>query len=476
VVCLAAIWLSVTVTPLQSVSAAGQTVEVGAVQPRLDWSGQGELDLFGQRLPTRPSFEGPIRPRLRLADISIDSQVNQIVRSGGHDTLELTLSRQLAAGWTRYCVWETVIAAGFAAVFAVAVAGVRCASPRRMIVMVAGAVAAVTAVNAVGVYLLASGTPRVLQQVHTLDDLVGRVPPQPVSAAKGPTLSGVRAVVLGDSTAAGIGNRLVDNPTPLDRACGRSADSFAAELAAANNWNVLNLACQGATVNDGILGVQIRGTQPVPPQLAVAQRARDASVIIVSIGANDMNWAALTALCAAAPVCDDKASTAYYDKQLATFTKNYLDLLQQLSNLPNHPDVLVNEYYDPFGPRTDCLRKDGLTAAKTAVLDSRLADLNTVLERGAATFRFTTAKPDFSGHELCSQQPFVQNSADQAPLHPTAAGELAIALADEHGLAELERQKQTATPAPSPTASSPSAPSPAAFGSGTAGALPRASR
>lgn len=449
----ASISLAVLLTPTQSVSAAGQTVQVGAVQPGTSLSGPGELDLFGEAIATRPQFNGPIRPRLKLAHIDLGSQVDDAARSGGE--LVPVLSRRLASGWLRYCLWESLIAAGCAAVIVVAVAGILRTSRRTMVAMTAAAVAAVCGVNAVGIYLLASGTPRVLRQVGTLDDLVGRAPAQPVPAAKGPALTGVHLVVLGDSTAAGIGNRLVDHPTDADRACGRSSDSYAADLAAVNDWNVLNLACQGATVNDGLLGVQTRGENVIPPQLAVAQRATGASTVIVSVGANDLNWAALTALCAKAPVCDDKASTAYFTEQLAAFTQNYLDLLQQLAALPHHPEVLVNEYYEPFGPDTGCLKKDGITPAKAQVLGSRLADLNTVLENGADAFHFTSVRPRFDGHRLCSKQPFVQNSADKAPLHPTAAGELAIALADQQALTGL-RQPAPATssaPAALPTAS-----------------------
>jgi lysophospholipase L1-like esterase len=440
----ASIWLAVQLTPMQQVSAAGQTVQVGAAQPGSSMSGPGELDLFGEAIATRPHFDGPIRPRLKLTHISLGPEV------GDAGELVPDLSKRLGSGWLRYCLWESLIAAGCAAVIAVAVAGVRRATRRTMLTMVAAAVASVCAVNAVGIYLLASGTPRVLRQVRSLDDLVGRSPAQPVPAAKGPALRDVNAVVLGDSTAAGIGNRLVDHPTATDKACGRSADSFAADLAAANDWNVLNLACQGATVTDGVLGVQTRGDDVIPPQLAVAQRATSATTVIVSIGANDMNWAALAGLCAASPVCDDKASTAYFTERLAAFTQTYLDLLKQLAALPHHPAVLVNQYYEPFGSDTACLKKDGITPAKAQVLGSRLADLNDVLEQGAETFHFTSVSPSFDGHRLCSDQPFVQNSADKAPLHPTAAGELAIALADQQALTELQHSPQTDRSAPTP--------------------------
>ena len=120
------------VAPLQTVSAAGQTAQVGAAGPSLSLSGPGELDLFGQVVPTKPQFEGPIRPLLQLTHITIDRQVAQLLRSDSPRTLELNLSQQLAQGWTRYFEWETLIAAGFAVVALIAVAGVRRQSYRKM--------------------------------------------------------------------------------------------------------------------------------------------------------------------------------------------------------------------------------------------------------------------------------------------------------------------------------------------------------
>jgi hypothetical protein len=48
------------------------------------------------------------------------------------------------------------------------------------------------------------------------------------------------------------------------------------------------------------------------------------------------------------------------------------------------------------------------------------------------------ADPPFTGHELCTADPYVQGPSDPAPLHPTATGELAIALADQQVLPTLQ--------------------------------------
>jgi hypothetical protein len=297
----------------------------------------------------------------------------------------------------------------------------------------------VCAVNVGGVALTASSTPAVLRSVKTLDDLVGTDPLQAVPAPVVRPLPGVQAVVIGDSTAAADGNPIAPNASALDRACDRSTESYAADLAQVNNWNVLNLACSSATIQNGLLGPQVLPDgQVAPPQLTEAEQATHAKVIIVSVGADDVDWSVMTRLCVASAVCNDKVSTAYFNAQLSAFTRSYYQLLLDLANLPGNPAVLVNEYYSPFGQDIGCLARYGLTAAKETVLLARLGQLNTVLAQGAQTFGFGVTQPSFAGHQLCSAEPYVQGPGDPAPLHPTAIGELAIALADQQALPKVE--------------------------------------
>jgi hypothetical protein len=444
------IWLALQVAPLQTVSAAGQTAQVGAAAPTFSLSGPGELDLFGQVMPTKPQFEGPIRPLLQLTHITIDRQVAQLLRSDNPRELKLSLSQQLAQGWKRYFEWETLIAAGFAVVALIAVAGVRRQSHAAMAKTVVAGLVVVCAVNVGGVLLTASSTPQILRSVKTLDDLVGADPLQAPPPSVARPLTGVQAVVIGDSTAAAAGNPLPPHASALDRACGRSSESYAADLAVVNSWNVLNLACDGATIQNGLLGVQVLDNgQVAPSQLIEAEQATHAKVIIVSVGADDVEWSIMTRLCVASTVCNDKVSGAYFDELLGTFTRSYYQLLDDLAGLPGDPAVLINQYYSPFGTDIGCLTRYGITAAKEKVLMSRLGQLNTVLAQGAETFGFGVTDPPFTGHELCTADSYVQGPGDPAPLHPTAAGELAIALADEQALPKTEGL----VPAPSPSVS-----------------------
>jgi hypothetical protein len=262
----------------------------------------------------------------------------------------------------------------------------------------------------------------------------------------------VQAVVIGDSTAAAVGNPRPPSATPLDRACRRSSAAYAADLAMVNNWTVLNLACSGATVQNGLLGAQVLGSgQVIPPQLAEAARATHAKVIVVSVGADDVQWSIMTRLCVASTVCNDKVSAAFFAKLIGDFTRSYYELLGDLSALPGSPAVLVNQYYSPFGPDLSCLAKYGITTAKEKVLAARLNQLNTVLAQGAQTFGFGVTAPQFTGHELCTADPYVQGPDDPAPLHPTAEGELAIALADQQALPKVEGL--VSSPSPTPTLS-----------------------
>jgi lysophospholipase L1-like esterase len=430
VVAAIAIAVALQVTPMQTVNVAGQVITVGATAPSWSLSGPGEVDLFGQRLPTTLLFPGPVRPRLALSQITINSELTNFVRGASATGAERVLGSRLADGWIHYFAWETTIAGLGALVLLGAVAGWRRLPRRTTIVLLAVGLLVTVAINAGAIFITASRAPALLRQVSSLNELVGSAPPPQVHV-KGRPLPQVQAVVMGDSTAAGLGLPAVPRASPLGRVCGRSQDSYAQVLAAVNGWRVLNLACSNATIAHGLLGRQHRHGKSIPPQLATALRARNASVIIVNVGANDLGWAAMVRYCAVAQRCDDKATTAYFQQQLASFSKDYLELLSQLATLPGRPRVIVNQYYDPFGPEQNCLHNAGLTPAKLATLTSRLTTLNAVLSKGATEFGFLSPQPDFTGHQLCTSQPYVQWFGDPAPFHPTALGQLAIALTDQ---------------------------------------------
>jgi len=91
VVACGAIAVALQVTPMQTVTVAGQVIKVGATSPNLSWSGPGEVDLFGQSLPTNILFSGPVRPRLQLSQITINSELTTFVEGTHGDGVERIL-------------------------------------------------------------------------------------------------------------------------------------------------------------------------------------------------------------------------------------------------------------------------------------------------------------------------------------------------------------------------------------------------
>ncbi|MDA8269888.1 MAG: SGNH/GDSL hydrolase family protein [Actinomycetota bacterium] len=430
----ASIGVALLLTPPQQVSVVGQTVHVGASAPSFSLSGPGQLDIFGQELPTALHFPGPIRPRLVLTHITLGSQLASVFASHHPNISAGLVGSALASGWTRYFIWETVVAGACSILLVGALAGWWRISWRRTLLLIATGLVSVEAVNLGAVMVTAYSVPSRLGKVNSLEALVGKSVLATVGPAPGQPKPAVEAVVMGDSTAAGFGNPLVSSPTALDKACQRSSDSFAEDLAAVNGWKVLNLACTGATINSGILGPQPLGKVTAPPQLAEAQKATNASVVIVSVGADDMNWSAMVELCTVSKTCSNKAEMTFFQQQLSSFTTSYYDLTKQLAALPSHPEVIINLYYNPFDTSKDCLSSAGLDPSREKSLISMLDALNSVLSKGAQASSFVSVNPSFAGHALCDSQPYVQGIRSLAPFHPNAAGELAIALADEHAI------------------------------------------
>jgi lysophospholipase L1-like esterase len=433
----ASIAFALQVTPAQTVTALGQTVEVGAAAPSASASGPGEVVLFGQTLATEIDFVGPVRPRLVLRNISVNQQLASLFATGPRGGAD-RIGESLASGWIRYFVWEIAFVSFAAIVLLGAIAGWRRSTGRQTVIAIVGGLVFVQAVNLSVIMVTAFTAPATLRTVSSLSELVGRDEGRAIPRAAGPALEDVQALVLGDSIAAGLGGPALPDASPTDVACERSTIAFATTLARVNEWNVQNLACSGATIGSGILGRQYAGGRWIAPQIAEAQRAVAPEVVVVNVGANDLNWSVLVAVCAAANECDDRAQTAYFQRTIDRFTSDYYELLRQLGTLPGEPIVVINQYYAPFDVGAECLEDHGLTEDKLEVLLGRLGALNRVIANGATTFGYRTVQPDFSDNGLCTPQPYLQGLDDPAPLHPNARGQLVIALADERAILAVD--------------------------------------
>ncbi len=470
--------VALAITPKVSVSAFGQTVQVGAVTPSLSLgiSGPGEANLFGEgTLDTVQRFDGPIRPRIVWKQFNRNDDAAAFIQSSSVDgqpvvhTGASDVGTALANGWRTYFL-RLIAVAGLAgaAIYLIAVGarvllrGHRAKSRAHYARWLVGSLLVAMLVTAGFTALTVFSAARQLRQVSSLSDLVGPAKIAPVPTPVGAPRTGIDVVVMGDSTAAGIGNAALANPTVQDKACQRSKDAYAKSLQAASGLSVLNLACTSATIAQGLLGPQSAGGQTWPAQVGVLDSVASVRLVVVSIGADDVGWSDFMRYCFALPRCDDKASHSLFESRLDAFKVQYSQLLQQLAALPAQPAVLVNEYYNPFGTTFDCPQlqdphaaagsnsgygfaadpgsKDQAikTAQKIDPLEAELHEMNAVLKQGAQAFGFDVATPQFEGHQLCTDQSWVQGISDPAPFHPLAAGELAIAAADLPYVATLK--------------------------------------
>jgi lysophospholipase L1-like esterase len=251
------------------------------------------------------------------------------------------------------------------------------------------------------------------------------------------TVVQLSSVALGDSVAAGLGL----TPDSDSSACGRTDQSYPFLVAKAKNLHLTNLACSGATLAEGILGSQNVNQLQETPQLEKLFTLPRPSLITLTIGDNDVNWTQLLAKCYTG-VCGSDADTAVIDAHLAPIATN---LTTTLARIQNHypsmsPQVIVTGYYQILPAKIgSCVDATGITNAESAWVQARQESINSTLRNVVGKFTFATFVPvDFSGHELCSSNSWVQGLSDKAPYHPTSDGQAAIAQAVEASLKVLK--------------------------------------
>ena len=211
-VTVASIAFALQVTPERTVQALGQTVSVGTAPPTWHLKGPGQAVLFGQTIPTQVEFFGPVRPQLTLTDISLNEQVAGLFSPGPHASIAETLGSALASGWRWYFASEILYVALGAIVLLGAIAGWRRYHGKKTVMVIGGGLLFVEAVNLGLIMVTAFTAPAVLRDVRSLEGLVGQTQIAPVAVAPGPSLAGVQAIVLGDSTAAGLGGAPLGPP------------------------------------------------------------------------------------------------------------------------------------------------------------------------------------------------------------------------------------------------------------------------
>jgi lysophospholipase L1-like esterase len=101
----------------------------------------------------------------------------------------------------------------------------------------------------------------------------------------------------------------------------------------------------------------------------------------------------------------------------------------QLRSRSNPPQVILTGYYNPVSPV--CAEvQTAITPAEIEWITTQTTALNQRIQDVADRYEFVDFAPvDFTEHDLCSSDSWVQGLSDTAPAHPTAEGQQAIAAA-----------------------------------------------
>ncbi|MEK7152643.1 MAG: SGNH/GDSL hydrolase family protein, partial [Patescibacteria group bacterium] len=240
-----------------------------------------------------------------------------------------------------------------------------------------------------------------------------------------------RYVALGDSVAAGAGLPPGVGITE-EQGCARSEQAYPYKVAASLGMSLEHLACSGAKVDEGLYGPQEVNGTAIEAQLDRAFAAGTPDLITVTIGANDARWSQFVSDCytwRCGSHWDDARISAYL---LDLRWELYLTLtnIQQRSD-GTMPKVLFTGYFTPLSlAAPNCNDTRNITTDEITWLNTQVAALNQQISDAVSWYGFATYVPiDFSGHELCTANSWIQGVQDPAPFHPTAAGQTAMARA-----------------------------------------------
>jgi lysophospholipase L1-like esterase len=249
-------------------------------------------------------------------------------------------------------------------------------------------------------------------------------PQPPETPPTTPPTTGTYAA-LGDSVAAGIGLPAVSASD--DARCGRSGQAYAHQVAQTLQLPLNHIACSGATAGDLVTKQRVSGPN-IPAQLDTAYAQGVPSVMSITAGANDVHWVDFLRKCYGA-TCGTDTDRAIFDAALTLLSAKYFYALSsiQARSGTTPPTLVLTGYYNPFSAACGSAAPQ-LTPDELAWIDEAVTQLNDTIRETAAGFPFARFAPvDFTGHDACSADSWVQGQNDPAPFHPNARGQQAIA-------------------------------------------------
>lgn len=236
-------------------------------------------------------------------------------------------------------------------------------------------------------------------------------------------------VALGDSVAAGVGLPSLVETSRRDARCGRTTEAYPYMVAEATNLPLVHVACSAATARD-LFTKQYLGGPDIPAQIDRAFSGGTPDLISITAGANDIRWTWFLGRCYDSNCARDRY-TLLAEAAISRMGERLDDAFEEISNKSagNPPTVVITGYYDPVSP--DCSNvTPRVTAAEVAWISERVTSINATIQNTAAQYNFVRYAPvSFIGHDLCSDDSWIQGRGDSRPFHPTAAGQTAMAQA-----------------------------------------------
>lgn len=232
---------------------------------------------------------------------------------------------------------------------------------------------------------------------------------------------------LGDSVAAGLGLAASPTASAQDIACGRSPQAYPSLVAAKLHFTLVDIACSGATAGDTFTE-QEAGGQDLPPQLDTAFASGIPHLVTMTAGANDAHWTGFLRTCFVTN-CATDTDTVLANSFLVILQFKLFILFNSLAARSDGtpPTTIVTGYYNPVSTRCTTLPQQ-ITPAEVNWINGEVNALNQTIQNVSSQFSFTKFVPiNFSGHDICSPQPWVQGLSAPAPFHPTAQGQKVIA-------------------------------------------------
>jgi lysophospholipase L1-like esterase len=148
------------------------------------------------------------------------------------------------------------------------------------------------------------------------------------------------------------------------------------------------------------------------------------AVISVTAGANDLGWDQIVTSC-----YTGNCNSANIEQKLVTVQTNLVKLMQQIQTRSGGvaPKVVLTGYYNPVSADCEKATNGKLSAYELEWMASGVKALNETIKGVAGAYGATYADINFTGHDICSADPWVQGLTGVAPLHPNEKGQNAIA-------------------------------------------------